>query len=847
MGHRLVFFVAAVCALVLRVAVAEPPDLIGDLGAPERIRFFGHKTFSERQLRDAIAGNLKLIVASHPSATFQTYLDELHVHLDSGYKNSGFPHPVIKIIYDEQHSAITVFIDEGVRYRCGRIEVEGASKVPRDRILDYLAHGHFLKARSFSVARGRLEPQESSQKDPWKPTATVMWNVGKPAPFSDAYRRSLQRSLASIFQQHGYYKADVAFDLHPEADGTATLAINVRNEGPHGVLGAIKVSGNKKNSEADIIQFLGLTQGSPVDLVVTEEIRQKLRASARFVKQKVEIIHPEDGNGPSDLKLTVVENSDAPSLKRAFAPVELAALRVAEWIEGLTYSDDDIVAETQCTIKGDIAWDATPQKKKWNPLPNGFGIGTKSGVKKENADDRQRTFFGKVAFSPTRGEAMFHLRIVQHPETQLFDVRVIVRKKQLVLESAASKVRCELPVYESRFIGNINIVGCSPDKDGRMCRMMAGIGVASDASPKRSVKITCDPSCAIHEVELSQSRLKLEGDRLVYRDHDITVLFDAETGKLLSCHGILNRDENAEFKIHVAPGIYDAVAEEYLQETSEFTTMRLDESPFACLVALLAGNNGQMSAIESTQSIDRLLRLARRWQTHEQSRPLFPGHVNLRDGRRQSDSFFIPIDANPSDSTNFLYEYAFAMMSGLFPKESSAWMILREFAFISMGHSEHSSAVLTSIFESSECGPVANLLGAAVFGMINPNLKVEFANRGLRKLSVDDFEIDYTPFLTSKIFVGRAILSLGTLLQSCSDQEIDALVNLLALDGGPVRDAVTRSLKQFPQHRDRPSAKIIPEAINELWEPIIRPQVELLLTTYRGQEPRKNLLRIGRN
>ena len=274
--------------LMASPVTAAVPDLVGEHGDPDRIQFVGNETFDAKGLRSALRYDVDLLLAGHPKADAKAFRRLLEQRLAEGYLNSGFPYPQVTVHFDEERPAVVATIVEGPRYKCGDVEVVGAKSIPVARFVESL-----------------LNPTS----DPWPPHATSekTWRRGKPASFSANHWQSKHDAFQKIFRSLGYYDVSFIVRARPLQNQTASLLIEITDEGPQAVLGEIEVVGASKNTPEDVIRFLDLTPGMLLDVDTKASITNKLASAARFLKHEVEVISPPFGNAPSLLKITLVE------------------------------------------------------------------------------------------------------------------------------------------------------------------------------------------------------------------------------------------------------------------------------------------------------------------------------------------------------------------------------------------------------------------------------------------------------------------------------------------------------------------------------------------------------------
>ncbi len=798
-----------VCALATRNAVAEVPKLVGDLGGSQQLLFVGQKTFTEQELRDGVGSNLELNVAGHPHAELGSFLKTLRKNVHDGYLHAGFPHARVDVEYDETRSAVVVTIDEGSRYSSGDIEIDGAVMIPKERISDYLTSRRPKRSRQYDSEK-RLAPEppyttEISRSENSKP----LWHVGQPASFSASYLRSTEKSLREQFRELGYFDPVFSLQIRPEENGTAALVLTIGEEGPQSFLGEIHISGNKKNSREDIIHLLELVDGMPLNSNLTTEMIQKLRASARFLKQSVQVCPPFVAGGKSTLKVVVCENDGAPPLVEEFSPLEQAAVRVAKWFDGLSHSNEDVLIEYQWTPKSEGDADAGSAAKSW-------------------------AYFVRTVISPARREGLVTFRVMQLPDVVMFEGTLNVRRNRLVFDSGNSKIRCELATSNNYFIAQAMITTNPPTKKGETRRFMVGCGMGTTYSGgKSALQTVCDPAAVIGGTTNLVDRLSFDGPELIYVDGDAKCRFDAQSGRLIDVSGTWNVEGAAEIKVQIADGLYDQELGRREQAATDRELFHLDESPFAAIVAFFE-NSLKLSSIDrSSLQPSQLMEVATRWRELERLNPFLEPLEDRPEENSSNPAFFIPYATESLSGLGQLFQTVLPLVSQITPEHSWAWTISREFAFIVMGQAPYHQAVVGSLLQSEQTGPLAHLLGAYAFGFFSPQLRTEFARRGLEKLDVHDFQQDYLPFLRADTLSGKLLSRLGPLLQDCREQEIEQLVGLLPLEPGNERDAVMRALSHFPQHPEHQSEHVLSMALDELWEPLLKSPVEKLLADWR--------------
>ena len=78
-------------------------------------------------------------------------------------------------------------------------------------------------------------------------------------------RQELERITQKALAQHGLFFPKLEVKIQATAEkSTANLLVKITDPGPAAVIDEIVVEGNRKNSKAEILEFLGLKTGMPI-------------------------------------------------------------------------------------------------------------------------------------------------------------------------------------------------------------------------------------------------------------------------------------------------------------------------------------------------------------------------------------------------------------------------------------------------------------------------------------------------------------------------------------------------------------------------------------------------------
>ena len=273
------------------VVAAAPGDIPASptaaaLADPSRWRFVGCDAFPADELRDALAASVDVIVASRSSGTINRLIEVVTRELTLGYRSGGYPDAVVAADINRDARQLVITIDEGKLFRQGKVEVRGATSIDVDRLIASVKQ-KYAPAEAIPVFAGT--PADGEAPLHWiKPNGQpeklndAIWNPSQPASFAPSVWKMWEPLVQLFLKRQGYSDPVVAMSVESAEDGTATLVISIRDEGPRIVLGEIGVTGNERNSTEDILEYLQLKLGQPFDAMQQARLHWQIgRASCR--------------------------------------------------------------------------------------------------------------------------------------------------------------------------------------------------------------------------------------------------------------------------------------------------------------------------------------------------------------------------------------------------------------------------------------------------------------------------------------------------------------------------------------------------------------------------------------
>lgn len=779
MSSTLRLLVAAVIGVWSQVALADA-DLVGDIGDTDRIRFVGNQTFDTKLLHASLRYDPDITIASHPMAPRAELLGLLQQRLGDGYLHSGFPNVELTTGLDETRSVIVATIREGQRFLGGKVEVTGARTLPVDRFVDRLIHPPFDPTL----------PQQAPAK---------LWLAGKPASFSPGHWKSKHETIQKIFQNLGYHDVLFSTSVRAEPDHTATLVIAITDEGPQATLGTIEVIGCQKNTADDVIRYLDLPAAMLLDVDAKQRIEKKLADAARFLKHTVEIITPPFGDAASTLRITLVEFDEAPALTEEFSSEEQTMIRLAQWLNqfGATHDDFEGWAE-----RNDLA---TPD----DPTP----IIRRGTV--------------RIVLSPQERACLIHARVPEEDNREAIDFWIHVTPQTFALDAPGQSLRFEAKGLSQSVVGSLSWTANPPDAEGRISRFGFGIGIKGDSDvplPPFILQTKMDPVAALREAHTLKDSLRFHDDLLSSESATNQLVIDCKSGRLLRWE---MRDDKGKTGANFRPGRYLELLEEYQKATSQSRVITAGDYPISNLLAFLANVVPDLKSHE---------------QSHTQA-PVALAHSLLKRGafhafdallldlfNHPDDDFVLPSAETPSANavkvgwTGMILPVARLIA----PNKSWPITISREYVFARSQQGPAAGQAIHNLLINRQSGPVENLMAAYVFGMLHPQLRMEFARVGLTRLQRERFVADCEPLLNPAAPVGKLLSAIGQTLQEVDTEEVESLVAQFPLSPGD-QQALSHALRRIAARKDNAPLDAIRVALDDAWESLLEPHLRAVL------------------
>jgi len=799
--------------LAQRAAPKEAvPDssVVGELGDFQRLIFDGAKTFTAEAIRDGLAANPDFLIAAHPLAPMADYLKTVQRKVVDGYLDGGFPDVAVTTRLDEKAGHILVKVVEGPRYFTGDIKVSGARTIPLKPFLRRFTEPYTPNASPFLKAeQGNGEPatplfsyldSNGKQVKPESP----LWDKEDPAPFDAATLESLSAQLTNILSEFGYFFPKASLRIVPRAGGTnADLLIDIADEGPHGVIDSIEVYGNKNNTRQEVLEFLKLKPGLPIehDLVAKTEIQ--LWNSGRFTAYKITPERDAADRAKIKLVMELTECPEAPSLGKAFSREESVLLKLRDWLLTAPVHGEDMVM----TANGDGI--LLPSVSGLEIIVSSKGMTVRTLQSPTAAPDQPRYAF----IEATNSVAMHGL----------------ARRKKLVL--AGNRWQFKVSVAA--------VPQTDPEAGGRSnLSISGGFGSSNSDDPAKAVPFQMDlllaPVVFVTMAHDTNSTNRIQNNMLLLRNPGSELKIDVASGRLIEMNSS-NAEDKVQGHIFFQKGAFDrAVKEIEAASAKDPNALREGQlvSSFAGFVIddILQGKHLAAFSSIAPETLERATRVADKVLAEI----LAPVDKLLTDNPRDKNSrFTVPPDAPlgvgaPMNAWVAMFAaWIFKFTNDLFPARSWPWTLAREAVFVATGHDRYTSSELQRLLDSDQTGPLGYLTAASLLSYAKSPAAQSFAAKGLQSLSLDDFHKDCRLALEGKSGLRECSEKLAHSLRGLSVDDVEAVAALFPSENAAFVRAWLNATRTGPL---KPAREVLAPLLDLLWEKYGRQQTKAALS-----------------
>jgi len=811
----------------------ENPEsrLVGETGDPELIEFIGNTTFTARTIREQLMMSASYLLGSHHLALRDPFLVMLHDKIRDGYRNCGFPEPRVEVRYDQEGRRAEVKIEEGKRYRCGEVLVEGVAPDVAKTVLErltirpestnYPGEPEVGGAESGKVTfHAELRPSGADPNRPFSQEGeqTVFWEAGEPVSFVENNRQELESITRKALAQHGFFfpKLEVKIQTTDQKP-TANLLVKVADSGPNAVIGEIVVEGNQKNSKAEILDFLGFKLGMRITRATLDEAERKLWDSGRFRAYALEPeLIPSESPTARHLRLVVrvTEFDTVPKLNEALSPKQMALLLLSHYMSGAAGRGEELVARATALT------DFVPRD-----LVGELILAPGKGFLIRIADPKSAT--SGFAYSLEMSDTTF--AIYDH-----------CRGAKLLITNAELCLRAFLRLVPT------------PPGDTNTVTFSVGAGFGSTTSdnkhaqPGMHFEFTLAPAALAEQAKNLDGEAVLENGRWTITDTNVTFQIDAKSGRLeeLKWCSVEKGGMTNQVSVLLTNHAFATASRQMEKGGSSCTNSYSSEHPKNSTVGFLVG---EVLRIGLDTMATNLPAARRELMIASLERLFSPEFLDLdRDTAANPDEevFSIPMDETDMAiaQNNLLALFSgmiFRYCSEWFPKYSWPWTLARESVLVLASKGVYAEGELERLSRSEDTGPLGSLATAYLLGQVNPPAGRTFATRGLTRLSAADFQADCRLFLEGDSSLARTFARIAAALGKMPEAEVEALAaNLPSAEAALVRE----SARALRQKDGQPLMEVLSPALATYWKTNLRGiiRAKLLNLSVTLQNPRRS-------
>jgi hypothetical protein len=843
----------------------------------------GAKTFTPEEIRQALFRNQTVRFAETPSADLDAYIRTLKRAVEAGYGQAGFPDTKVEVkpTVDLQSGkrGLRIDVDEGKRFTAGGIEIRHAKTISAERLRTRLQSAHYpptATLKSYLTKNGETTEQwvDSNGKDVEKSPA--LWNPGKPVAFagwndttSDRYGDMLPRypapaiveDIKNAFEEQGCFIAEYAPELVLDREHlTATLVIDILDEGPLAEVGEIEVIGNKLNSKDEVADFLGLKPGKKFAREDLLRANKALWDTGRFLKAKVTPMKPSSAGDKLLVQIELVEDPHAPPLAKPLSAEEQIMLKLGAWLSNQHNWDGDLVVHAEMAPEGqslvvDLVQSPTDgaaahvQYKcahpgavdddfqyAWVHSPKEaaiFDLLHEVGWRGENTgQDLGAGFTFSVSDDPdseNTGAVRFWFYCHEPPKDVKKDAPNESPKKpgfNLCLQIPPAFCVGMLHHHETHAALSDGVLSVTDDRGGHF-RIDAASGrllsfdsdntavLAAKKKIKQAAENDAGPNKSAAVIE-SATDLAVGGNWKGDNDHDAK---DDETPQ--------------KMEVHFVRGAYQAEVAKIHGQTKDFENARDPRRPWISL-AMFACNDPLAKFYLKEHNInEHWAAIAARLLAFGVCDPI----EKMVGGWRDSNQYDYWVPESPDWKPDFsggsplaYLQIVVPLLDETLPHGSWPWTIVQQAAFLGAGKPHYVSSELSRIAMSPETGPLCLLTLSRLMSSFDPGASRTFAADGLKQLTKAAFIRDCEPFLREDCQLGDCVRRIVAAYRFASDQEVQTLAGKLDEQSAKYLAVCDRVLRRDPS-KDFDNA--MPELLGELWDAGVKEQVEQALARLR--------------
>jgi hypothetical protein len=810
-------------ACLCQAAMAQT-DTVGDYGDPERLVIEGAKDFLPKDIKARLLLVAELDLAADPKGTLDKYLNTIERLIGSGYRRLGYRDVEVKAATNEKTRAVTATVNEGPCYQAGEVRIRGSKTIPVKQLIARLTKPYPPRdatMQSPTERRGELDAQWVDRQGKPIDLSDPVWHIGKHAQFFTGPEpdSALHRDVADALVDLGYLSTHFSVDIAADpATKKANLIVDISEEGQRSVIATVTISGNEANSREDILKYVGFRSGVPATRDEQVRIQSKLWRSGRFIKSEVEIYHPATVSDNASLQIGLVEYHAAPPLSKPLSREEEIFLKCRNRLANQDQRDGDLVV--QC----------------------------------EGVD-----YAGRAIFSPTNG-VMVAFECKESPKQKAANVVAVMSAVEIGFFNLAESRKTSFRPPNGQLLGSLTLrLDESVNKTREESHSLGFyFGVKSERQETKlpfDVSLSFDPVFFVDMAHDPDTKYVIRDGVLTASSAKRVVRLDASSGKLISYVEIISDEESSDNKKPVDPAVIEKAKPGASQHILRLAMIpgeyrrRLDVAHaaaekfrntydsrhiFSSLLGFVAAEDTlwQSDTMKSHLQARRLIR----WMCSKRLLDLFDkAWMDLcadDDSSGGRDWFSIPdgVFASPGMSLDLMRWATCSLLYGgreFAPPGSWPERVGRGAVLSMFGHADAANVDLLRVYKSDKNGPICFLTAATLLADYNPPMAQMMASRGLRRLSLQDFQKEYAVFLDPKYPIGQSVLHAVDAIRSADDGDIKLLGEMLP-DIAPLLRQFVKNLRENPK---QPADQVLKASLDALWQNGLSQQVKTILET----------------
>jgi hypothetical protein len=754
---------------------------IDRLGNPPRLEIRGAESFQAEEIRQKLLADLDVANARYPTTSLNEFCTLLTAKTREAYLYAGFADVTVETAPTAAGDRTEVTIHEGRRYLAGEVVVREAKTIDASSLVQDLT----------------VEANDTA--DAWNRPRTL-WASGKPAWFNPSAVVWFRDEITECLLERGITGSQFTVEIVPDREtGLASLVITFADEGSAAIVNEVTVTGNKKNSQEEVLAYLGLQAGMRCEGDLKTTIKKKLWESGRFIKTVVGFTKPSQAGEPFKLTIDLVEYEKAPPLSQELSREEAALLKFASWLNRFADSQEEVVV---------------------------------------TFDDEGDRFEFVVA--PSRGYlALVRLAEDKDPSTP-FAMAFVMSDERIGLYSVPVMRKIEGIPTPGRVRGNLDMtIHDGPPELTGYGRLTIGLGLSSRGKTHGlcRVRFKDSPVSILSLAHEYNSKLSWRDDVLTVAYGERELSLDAITGNLIEFSSRVDGDSTV---MRRTSGEFERRLKDIAAADAQLSAEDQSQGPFTLALNLCCDTGLTYLSAKSNPDDRKAASVVRKMSQLGILEPF--DSLVLAACRAPEEQFFIPDNFwhttywSENGEVNWpvlKYEggYIGIQYADLLTSPGSwAWETWRETMFALAGKSRHLEQELVKHLSDPTSGPVRHLIiGELLRANEMTAMARVFGLAGQYRLTDEGFRHDYSALLEGDSFVGHCLLTLAVVLRHLDESEIQTLSKMLVEDEWLQRSDTrifADMARRLRHDRDAPIANALSDALDAWWKAGLRTYVK---------------------